>query len=87
MIIEVVIVIGMTLQAGNIIAVDDVECGITGNCCAESTVRLVAGLEAAVRCRIDMAVVAGMGCVDIIPDLIAVGRSMTTCTLGCTGDC
>ena len=87
MVVEVVTVTGMTLQAGNIIAVDDVECGITGNCCAESTVTLVAVLETAVRCRINMAVVAGMGCVDIIPDLIAVGRSMTTCTLGCTGDC
>ena len=32
-----------------------------------------------------MAVVAGIECVDIIPDLSAVGRSMTTCTLGCTG--
>ena len=86
MIIEVVIVTGMTNRTITVKA-DVVECGITGNCSQECTVGRGAVLETAVRCRINMAVVAGMGCVDIIPDLSAVGRSMTTCTLGCTGDC
>jgi hypothetical protein len=84
MVVEVVIVTGMTNRTITVKAYA-VECGITGNCYAESTVSLVAILETAVGCRINMAVVAGMGCVDIIPDLSAVGRSMTTCTLGCTG--
>ena len=84
MIFEVVIITGMTNRTVTVSAYA-MECGITGNCCAESTVGLGAILETTVGCRIDMAVVAGIGCVDIIPDLSAVGRWMTACTLGCTG--
>ena len=70
---EVVIVTIMTNRTITVKAYA-VDCGITGNCSKECTVGLGAVLETAVRCRIEMAVVAGMGCVDIIPDLGAVGR-------------